>query len=98
MPEIGLQGQIALKHSKVLIVGAGGLGCPAAMYLARAGIGTLKILSDLYLLTNLKKLLGEITIIDYDEVELSNLHRQVLYTEFDIDIPKVQSAYNSLKR
>lgn len=43
MPEIGLEGQIALKHGKVLIVGAGGLGCPAAMYLARAGIGTLKI-------------------------------------------------------
>ncbi|XP_018566796.1 adenylyltransferase and sulfurtransferase MOCS3 isoform X2 [Anoplophora glabripennis] len=79
MPEMSLKGQTALKHSKVLIVGAGGLGCPAAMYLVRAGI-------------------GEITIIDYDEVELSNLHRQILYTEFDIGTAKVQSAYNILKR
>ena len=53
-----LLGQIRLRTSSVLIVGAGGLGCPAAIYLAAAGI-------------------GHLGIVDYDQVELSNLHRQV---------------------
>ncbi|CAG9826278.1 unnamed protein product [Diabrotica balteata] len=74
MPDITIDGQKALKNSKVLIVGVGGLGCPAALYLATAGI------------------------VDYDEVELSNLHRQVLHSEDDIGVPKVMSAYNKLKR
>lgn len=79
LPQITINGQIALKRSKVLIVGMGGLGCPCALYLAAAGV-------------------GEITIVDYDEVELSNLHRQILHTENDIGIPKILSAYNRLKR
>ncbi|XP_028154401.2 adenylyltransferase and sulfurtransferase MOCS3 [Diabrotica virgifera virgifera] len=79
MPDITIDGQKALKNSKVLIVGVGGLGCPAALYLATAGV-------------------GKITLVDYDEVELSNLHRQVLHSEDDIGVPKVMSAYNKLKR
>lgn len=79
IPDIGLCGQVKLSNSKVLIVGAGGLGCPAALYLASAGI-------------------GQITIVDYDDVELSNLHRQILHTEDDINTPKVESAYEKLHR
>ncbi|KAH1029080.1 hypothetical protein HUJ05_002379 [Dendroctonus ponderosae] len=75
--EVGLAGQISLKASKVLIVGAGGLGCPAAVYLAGAGV-------------------GQITIVDYDEVELSNLHRQILHSEDDVGASKVHSAYDKL--
>ncbi|KAJ8922018.1 hypothetical protein NQ315_008657 [Exocentrus adspersus] len=76
--DIELEGQLKLKRSKVLIVGAGGLGCPASMYLARAGI-------------------GEITIMDYDEVELSNLHRQILYRQSDIGSAKAVAASESLE-
>lgn len=56
LKEIGLEGQLQLLHSKVLIVGAGGLGCPAALYLAAAGVGTLGIIdSDIVDLTNLQR-------------------------------------------
>ncbi|KAK9711706.1 ThiF family [Popillia japonica] len=78
LSQFSITGQIALKKSRVLIVGMGGLGCPCALYLAAAGI-------------------GELTIVDYDEVELTNLHRQVLHGENDIGIPKILSAYNRLK-
>lgn len=64
-PVIGLAGQEQLKQAKILVVGAGGLGCPALQYLAAAGIGTLGI-------------------VDGDQVELSNLQRQVLFQEQDI--------------
>lgn len=65
LPQIGAEGQQALSDSSVLIVGAGGLGVPVALYLAGAGI-------------------GKITVIDHDEIALSNLHRQVIYTEASV--------------
>ncbi|XP_015512629.1 adenylyltransferase and sulfurtransferase MOCS3 [Neodiprion lecontei] len=79
VPEIGVKGQLKLKKSSVLIVGAGGLGCPAALYLVGAGI-------------------GHIGIIDYDEVEINNLHRQLLHSEESIRVSKVVSATAALTR
>ncbi len=78
LPEVGGQGQQKLKHAKVLIVGAGGLGCPILQYLTAAGVGT-------------------IGLCDGDVVELSNLQRQVLYTEEDIGKPKVNCAIRKMK-
>ena len=63
----------ALKASRALVIGVGGLGSPAAIALAEAGVGT-------------------IGLIDPDRVELSNLHRQPLYTDGDIGAPKVRAA------
>jgi molybdopterin/thiamine biosynthesis adenylyltransferase/rhodanese-related sulfurtransferase len=71
--EVGAQGQQRLKDSKVLVVGAGGLGCPVLLYLAGAGVGT-------------------IGIVDNDTVDLSNLHRQILYACADIGDLKVLAA------
>ena len=73
LPEIGKGGQERLAAAKVLVIGAGGLGCPVLQYLAAAGVGTLGI-------------------ADGDTVELSNLQRQVLYTEADIGVDKAQAA------
>lgn len=78
VPSLSINGQISLRNSKILIVGAGGLGCPSALYLAAAGV-------------------GEITIIDGDEVDLTNLHRQILHSESDINTPKVLSAASKLQ-
>lgn len=72
LPEIGVKGQIQLYNASVLIIGAGGLGCPVAQYLAAAGVGC-------------------IGIVDYDTVEISNLHRQVLHTEGRVNISKAES-------
>lgn len=77
LDQIGEQGQIKLKEAKVLVVGAGGLGCPALQYLACAGIGT-------------------IGVIDGDEVDLSNLHRQVLFNDNDIGKNKALIAGKKL--
>ena len=70
LKNIGTFGQKKILNSKVLIVGAGGLGCPVADLLARSGV-------------------GEIGIIDYDKVSLSNIHRQTLYTTKDVNKYKV---------
>jgi molybdopterin/thiamine biosynthesis adenylyltransferase/rhodanese-related sulfurtransferase len=78
VPEIGLQGQTKLLDAKVLLLGAGGLGSPAALYLAAAGVGTLGIVDD-------------------DDVDLSNLQRQVIHTTDRIGTPKVDSAEISVK-
>ncbi len=75
--EIGGPGQRRLREAKVLVVGAGGLGAPALLYLAAAGVGTLGV-------------------IDPDEVEPSNLQRQVIHGTADIGRPKVQSAADAI--
>jgi len=77
LKEFGEAGQQKLLQSKVLVIGAGGLGCPALQYLAAAGVGT-------------------IGIVDDDIVAISNLHRQPLYSTFDIGYSKVTSAKNYL--
>lgn len=78
LPEIGEDGQRRLKTARVLLIGAGGLGSPAALYLAAAGVGTLGI-------------------VDADEVELSNLQRQVLHDTESVGVPKVDSAVSRLR-
>jgi molybdopterin/thiamine biosynthesis adenylyltransferase/rhodanese-related sulfurtransferase len=77
LPEVGVEGQIKLLESKVLLLGAGGLGSPAALYLAAAGVGTLGI-------------------VDMDEVDASNLQRQILHNLDRIGERKVDSAKKTL--
>jgi adenylyltransferase/sulfurtransferase len=78
LPDVGMDGQRRLKAARVLCVGAGGLGSPAAMYLAAAGVGTLGI-------------------VDSDDVDASNLQRQILHDTAGIGRPKVESARDRLK-
>jgi len=78
LEEVGGTGQEKLLASKVLIVGAGGLGAPAALYLAAAGIGT-------------------IGLIDADDVDLTNLQRQVIHHTADVGVAKVTSAENKVR-
>ncbi len=75
--DIGGPGQAKLLASHVLLVGAGGIGCPAIQYLAAAGVGT-------------------ITVVDDDEISLSNLQRQVLYGEAQIGVAKVEAAADAV--
>ena len=77
LPQVGIHGQKKLEQSRVLMVGAGGLGSPAALYLAAAGVGFLRIVDD-------------------DQVDRSNLQRQILHTESRIGMDKVESARQSL--
>jgi molybdopterin/thiamine biosynthesis adenylyltransferase/rhodanese-related sulfurtransferase len=77
LPEFGLAGQSRLKAGRVLLVGAGGLGSPAALYLAAAGVGT-------------------IGLVDFDNVDATNLQRQVLYGTDDVGRPKVDVAEERL--
>lgn len=78
LPEIGDMGQEKLKKAKVLVIGAGGLGCPILQYLATAGVGT-------------------IGIVDFDKIELHNLHRQILYTENQVGQTKASTAKSVLE-
>src|SRR5205814_4932565 len=78
MPEVTAEGQRRLKAARVLCIGAGGLGSPAALYLAAAGVGT-------------------IGIVDFDEVDLSNLQRQILHGTKDVGRDKVESARDRLR-
>jgi molybdopterin/thiamine biosynthesis adenylyltransferase/rhodanese-related sulfurtransferase len=73
LPEVGEEGQRRLKAARVLCVGAGGLGSPAALYLAAAGVGT-------------------IGIVDFDQVDLSNLQRQIIHGTGDVGRSKLASA------
>jgi len=77
LPEVGIEGQAKLLASKVLMLGAGGLGSPAALYLAAAGVGT-------------------IGIVDMDEVDASNLQRQILHNIDRVGDRKVDSAKKTL--
>jgi len=77
MSQIGGKGQRKLLDAKVLLIGAGGLGSPTALYLAAAGVGTLGI-------------------VDFDDVELTNLQRQILHRTQDIGRPKVESASDTI--
>jgi len=79
LPQFDVAGQEKLLASTALIIGMGGLGSPAAMYLAAAGI-------------------GHLILVDFDEVELSNLQRQIMHQTTDIGRPKVESARDTLQR
>jgi molybdopterin/thiamine biosynthesis adenylyltransferase/rhodanese-related sulfurtransferase len=78
MPEVTPEGQRRLKAARILSIGAGGLGSPAALYLAAAGVGT-------------------IGIVDFDDVDLSNLQRQILHGTKDIGRSKLESARDRLR-
>jgi molybdopterin/thiamine biosynthesis adenylyltransferase len=77
LPQIAYEGQEALTKSHALIVGAGGLGSPSALYMAASGV-------------------GELTICDFDEVDLTNLQRQIIHTTQSVGINKASSAQRAL--
>jgi adenylyltransferase/sulfurtransferase len=79
LPEIGVEGQQKLLSASALVIGAGGLGSPAALYLAAAGVGTL-------------------TLVDGDQVDLTNLQRQILHTTESLGKSKVESGREALAR
>ena len=79
LPGFDENSQLALKKSTVLVVGAGGLGCPILLYLAAAGI-------------------GKIGIVDFDIIEIENLHRQILFDESDVGRPKAIVAGEKIKK
>ena len=78
IPDVGMSGQKRLKNAKVLVIGAGGLGSPALLYLAAAGVGT-------------------IGIAEFDEVDESNLQRQIIHGQSDIGRPKAESARDAIR-
>ncbi|MFY0408119.1 adenylyltransferase/sulfurtransferase MoeZ [Solicola sp. PLA-1-18] len=77
IPDVGMAGQKRLKNAKVLVIGAGGLGSPALLYLAAAGVGTLGV-------------------VEFDEVDESNLQRQIIHGQSDIGKSKAVSAKESI--
>lgn len=79
LPKFDIEGQLALKNARVLIIGLGGLGSPVSLYLAAAGVGSL-------------------TLVDDDSVDISNLQRQIVHSEHNVGMSKVESAAESLKR
>ncbi|HZF18329.1 MAG TPA: molybdopterin-synthase adenylyltransferase MoeB [Burkholderiales bacterium] len=79
LPEIGVEGQQKLLAASALVIGAGGLGSPAALYLAAAGVGT-------------------IVLADGDDVDLTNLQRQILHATASVGKPKVESGRDGLAR
>ena len=78
VPQVGLVGQQRIRAARILLIGAGGLGAPAALYLAAAGVGT-------------------IGLIDDDDVDVSNLQRQVIHTSAAVGRPKVDSAAAAIR-
>lgn len=78
LPQVGEKGQSALAAAKMMILGAGGLGAPAALYLAAAGV-------------------GQLTLIDDDKVERSNLHRQIIHADARVGMAKTESARIALQ-
>lgn len=78
LEDIGAEGQLKLRQSHAVVIGLGGLGSPAALYLAAAGV-------------------GELTLIDDDDIHISNLQRQILYTEADVQANKAQTATARLR-
>jgi sulfur-carrier protein adenylyltransferase/sulfurtransferase len=78
IPEVGVEGQVKMLNAKVLLIGAGGLGAPSALYLAAAGIGTLGIVDD-------------------DDVDESNLQRQVIHNTQRVGEPKTASARQTIE-
>ncbi|HZD69233.1 MAG TPA: adenylyltransferase/sulfurtransferase MoeZ [Actinomycetes bacterium] len=78
IPDVAMDGQKRLKNARVLLIGAGGLGSPNAMYLAAAGV-------------------GNIGLVDFDEVDASNLQRQVIHGTSDIGRPKLESAADKIR-
>ncbi|MFT7372796.1 MAG: molybdopterin/thiamine biosynthesis adenylyltransferase, partial [Oleiphilaceae bacterium] len=79
LPNFDVAGQLALKNSRVLIIGLGGLGSPVSLYLAAAGVGCL-------------------ILVDDDEVDISNLQRQIVHSEHNVGMSKVDSAADSLRQ
>jgi sulfur-carrier protein adenylyltransferase/sulfurtransferase len=77
LPQVGEAGQLKLSQARVALLGAGGLGAPAALYLAAAGV-------------------GQLTLIDDDRVERSNLHRQVIHADARVGMTKTESARMTL--
>ncbi len=79
LDDIGIDGQEKLLAAHALVIGAGGLGSPVALYLASAGI-------------------GKITLVDHDEVDLTNLQRQIVHTTSRVGQPKAESAKQALQQ